>query len=115
MAFWPMVASLIPEATKHPYHCEEIFSLAHTLLKRVTETSTELLNMEDCVTQWGDLLLNHSLQEVCNLISSTCRLLTTFQSVGHSESIDLVAQGLATLLSHATSSTNANQKLIACR
>ncbi|KAN0095287.1 ubiquitin C-terminal hydrolase-like protein [Hyaloscypha variabilis] len=98
MAFWPMVASLIPEATKHPYHCEEIFSLAHTLLKRVTETSTELLNMEDCVTQWGDLLLNHSRQE----------------SVGHSESIDLVAQGLATLLSHATSLTNANQKLIAC-
>jgi len=73
-----MVASLIAEATKHPYQCEEIFGLAHTLLKRLAETSADFLKIEDCVKHWGGLLLNHDRQEVRNRLLSACRLLTIY-------------------------------------
>lgn len=68
VAFWPMIDSLINEAVLYPYQCEEFFSLAHTLFKRLAETSTEFLNLEDLVKQWGGLLLNHSCQEVRSII-----------------------------------------------
>ncbi len=63
-----MIDSLINEAVLYPYQCEEFFSLAHTLFKRLAETSTEFLNLEDLIKQWGGLLLNHSCQEVCSTI-----------------------------------------------
>jgi ubiquitin carboxyl-terminal hydrolase 34 len=67
LAFWPMIASLIPEAVLHPYQCEEIFTLANTLFKRLAETSLDILNLENLVKQWGALLLSHSCREVSDL------------------------------------------------
>jgi ubiquitin carboxyl-terminal hydrolase 34 len=110
-----MIESLIIEAVLYPYQCEEIFSLAHTLFKRLAETSTDFLDLEDCVKQWGGLLLNHNCQEVGNPISYLSILLTILQSVGHPESIDLVAQGLANLLFDATALAKTSQKLMSCR
>lgn len=115
MAFWPMVESLVAEAVVYPYQCEEIFSLAHTLFNRLAETSTDVLDLEDIVTQWGGLLLNHSIQEVRILFTLLCMILTPFQSVGHPESIDLVAQGLANLLNDATTLAKTSEKLVSCR
>jgi ubiquitin carboxyl-terminal hydrolase 34 len=68
VAFWPLIDSLINEAVLYPYQCEEFFSLAHTLFKRLAETSTECLKLEDLVKQWGGLLLSHSCQEVRSFI-----------------------------------------------
>ena len=115
VAFWPMIASLINEAVLYPYQCEEIFSLAHTLFKRLAETSSDFLDLEDLVKQWGGLLLNHSCQEVWIFSSPLVHDTDSSQSVGHPESIDLVAQGLANLLYDATSLAKASQQLMACR
>jgi ubiquitin carboxyl-terminal hydrolase 34 len=110
-----MIDSLITEAVLYPYQCEEIFSLAHTLFKRLAETSRDFLNLEDLVKQWGGLLMNHSCQEVGNPIWCLCMTLTIPQSVGHPESIDLVAQGLANLLFDATALAKTSNKLMSCR
>lgn len=64
-----MIDSLITDAVDYPYQCEEIFTLAHTLFKKLAETSTDFLDLEDCVKQWGGLLLNHNYQEVGDHIS----------------------------------------------
>lgn len=64
-----MIASLIPEAVHHPLQCEELFSLAHTLFKRVAETSLDFLDLEDLVKQWGALLIGHVCVEVNHLTS----------------------------------------------
>ncbi|RDL38126.1 Cysteine proteinase [Venustampulla echinocandica] len=96
--FWPMVATLILEAAHQPLHCEEIFFLGQTLFKKLAETSLEFLNLEDLVKHWGSLLLSHE----CN------------ESVGHPESIDLVAQGLTNLLLCATSFAKASQQSMSC-
>jgi ubiquitin carboxyl-terminal hydrolase 34 len=110
-----MIASLIPEAVLHPYQCEEIFTLANTLFKRLAETSLEFLNLEDLVKQWGALLLSHTCREVSDLNLFQSMELTFWQSVGHPESIDLVAQGLANLLFCATSFAKASQQPMSCR
>ncbi len=65
VAFWPMVAALIPQAALKPQQCEETFSLGLTLFKKLAETSIEFLNLEDLVRQWGSLLLSHPRREVC--------------------------------------------------
>lgn len=57
VAFWPMVVDLVILASQHPQRCEELFSLALTLFKRLAETSLEFINLEDVVRQWSSLLL----------------------------------------------------------
>ncbi len=42
-------------------------------------------------------------------------MLTVLQTVGHPESIDLVAQGLANLLYDATALAKSSNKLMSCR
>jgi ubiquitin carboxyl-terminal hydrolase 34 len=110
-----MIASLIPEAVLQSYQCEELFTLALTLFKRLAETSLDFLNLEDLVKQWGTLLLSHICREVGAILSFLRMTLTISQSVGHPESIDLVAQGLANLLFCATSFAKASQQPMSCR
>jgi ubiquitin carboxyl-terminal hydrolase 34 len=98
MTFWPLVAELIPAATINAQQCEETFSLALALFKRLAETSLEFLNLEDLVKQWGGLLLSHTCAE----------------SVGHLESVDMVAHGLTHLLFCAASFAKASQQRLAC-
>jgi ubiquitin carboxyl-terminal hydrolase 34 len=57
VAFWPMLVELIKRVREHPYQCEELFTLAHTLFKRLAETSLEFINLDDVVRQWSALLL----------------------------------------------------------
>jgi ubiquitin carboxyl-terminal hydrolase 34 len=64
-----MIASLISEAILQPYQCEEIFTLALTLFKRLAETSLDFLNLEDLVNQWGSLLLSHTCREVSDPVT----------------------------------------------
>jgi ubiquitin carboxyl-terminal hydrolase 34 len=98
IAFWPMVAALISEATQNAAQCEETFSLSLALFKKLAETSLEFLNLEDLVNQWGALLLSHSCAE----------------SVGYLESVDMVAHGLTHLLYCATSFAKASQQRLSC-
>jgi ubiquitin carboxyl-terminal hydrolase 34 len=93
-----MVAGLIPEAVLNSRQCEETFSLALTLFKRIAESSLEFLNLEELVKNWGSLLLQHSCVE----------------RVGHPESVDLVAQGLSHLLFCAASFAKASQQRLSC-
>lgn len=98
ITFWPLVAALIPEATGNAQQCEDTFSLALALFKRLAETSLEFLNLEDLVQQWGVLLLSHTCAE----------------SVGHLDSIDMVAHGLTHLLFCAASNAKAKQQRLSC-
>jgi hypothetical protein len=61
-----MVESLVSKATRYPQQCEEAFLLAHTLLKRLAETSIDFLDLEAFVKSWGALLIQHKCIEVTN-------------------------------------------------
>lgn len=52
-----MLVELIKRVREHPYQCEELFTLAHALFKRLAETSLEFINLDDVVRQWSALLL----------------------------------------------------------
>lgn len=52
-----MLVDLINGVGEHPYQCEELFSLALTLFKRIAETSLEFINLDDVMRQWTSLLL----------------------------------------------------------
>ncbi|KAF4629829.1 hypothetical protein G7Y89_g8311 [Cudoniella acicularis] len=96
--FWPIVTSLIIEAVKQPQQCEDTFSLGVSLFKKLAETSIDFLDLNELVQQWGSLLLSHNCKE----------------SVGHLESIDMVAHGLTNLLFCAASFAKASQKSLSC-
>ncbi|KAL2064045.1 hypothetical protein VTL71DRAFT_4539 [Oculimacula yallundae] len=96
--FWPIVAHLIPLAVHLPYQCEETFSLSLALFKRYADVAISQLNLEALVSQWGNLLLNH----------------TCLETVGHTENVDAVAQGLTFMVFYATSLTKASQKTLSC-
>lgn len=72
MEFWPMVATLIPEAVNNPRQCEETFLLAHALFKRLADTSVDSLRLGDLVKEWGTLLLRHKCIEVCDFSDYPC-------------------------------------------
>ena len=65
VAFWPLVRDLIPGAVHHPYQCEDVFSLCHTLFKKLAEISLDLIVLDNLVDCWGTLLLSHAPIEVC--------------------------------------------------
>jgi ubiquitin carboxyl-terminal hydrolase 34 len=64
VAFWPLLAALIPIAVNQPHQCEETFALSHQLFKRLAETSLEFLNLDEFVREWGSLLLSLPSREV---------------------------------------------------
>ena len=64
LAFWPMVAALVPIAVHHPRQCEDTFTLAQTIFKILAESSVDLLKLDDLLKQWGALLLSHGCTEV---------------------------------------------------
>lgn len=70
--FWPMVATLIAETVNNPRQCEETFTLADELFKRLAETSVDSMRLGDLVKEWGALLLRHKCIEVCNFSSYPC-------------------------------------------
>ncbi|KAE8446846.1 hypothetical protein EG329_011623 [Mollisiaceae sp. DMI_Dod_QoI] len=100
VTLWPMIAELIPVATLRPEHCEETFMLAHTLFNKLASlgNSVDLLNLNDLVNQWGNLLLAHSCVE----------------TVGHPESVDMVAHGLANLLLSAAQRAKSSRQILTC-
>ncbi|KAF8857285.1 ubiquitin C-terminal hydrolase-like protein [Acephala macrosclerotiorum] len=100
VTFWRMVRDLIPVATAQAEHCEETFTLAHTLFNKLAASSTTLdvLNLNDLVTKWGSLLLRHQCVE----------------TVGHPESVDMVAHGLANLLLSAAQRAKSSRQTLTC-
>ena len=116
VAFWPMVASLIPYAASKPQSCEEVFTVSHQLFKKLAETSTDFFNLDELIGQWGALLLSHTPNEVY-LYSPRLFLyvLTILQSVGFPESPDTVALGLAQLLFSVASFSKASQQPLSAR
>ena len=114
-AFWPLVAALIPEAVMQPQTCEEIFSLSHHLFKNLAETPIHSLLLDDLVGQWSALLLSHIPDEVSQYFQGLCGVLISPQSVGHAESLDPVAYGLANLLYCAASFAKASQQPLSAR
>jgi ubiquitin carboxyl-terminal hydrolase 34 len=115
VAFWPTIGKLISEAVRQPQQCEETFSLALTLFKRLAETSLELFDLDDLIKQWGVILLAHSCVEVCHLKPKYPSYLIVIKKPGHVESIDLIAHGLANLILCAASFAKASKKLLSCR
>lgn len=117
VTFWRMVGDLIPVATTRAEHCEETFTLAHTLFNKLAGSSTTLdvLNLNDLVTKWGSLLLRHQCVEVCR--HGPCVLSNAnyiMQMVGHPESVDMVAHGLANLLLSAAQRAKSSRQTLTC-
>ncbi|TVY73211.1 Ubiquitin carboxyl-terminal hydrolase [Lachnellula suecica] len=98
LAFWPMVSTLVAEATHHPQQCEETFQLCLALFKKMAESAISYFNLGDLVNQWGSLLISHECKEV----------------VGQVESIDLVAHGLIHLLYCGASFAKASEQELSC-
>lgn len=115
VAFWPMVATLIPYAAKQLQSCEEVFTLSNQLFKKLADTSTDFFNLDELISQWSTLLLSHTPNEVYLSFPGLAIELTVFQSVGYPESPDTVALGLAQLLFSVTSFSKASQQPLSSR
>lgn len=113
-AFWPLVTALIPESVAKPLYCEEILALGLNLLKNLPDTSVEHVDLARLVGEWGELLLNHESREVRVGPDINRRSLTTSQTIGHPESIDVTVHGLANLLYQATSLAQVWQRPLDC-
>ncbi|KAI9641472.1 hypothetical protein NHQ30_010279 [Ciborinia camelliae] len=104
VTLWPMVAKLIPEAVKRPEQCEQTFSLALTIFKRLLEISVSFeeisveLDLNTVAQEWGNLLLNHNNQE----------------DIGLPETVDMVTQGLANLLHYAVTTMKQSGQKLSC-
>lgn len=97
--FWPLIASLIPDAVLlYLDQCEQTLSVGYALLKRVVEISVDSIKLEDMVTQWGTLLISH----------------TSSESLDQLESVDMASQGLGNLLQYATSVAKSAQQSLSC-
>ncbi|KAI1179999.1 hypothetical protein F4777DRAFT_574284 [Nemania sp. FL0916] len=80
--FWPIILQLLPLAASKPGGCEEIFTLASHLSKKLIENESSILEVPSCVKICGDLLLSH----------------TSTEDISHPEMVDKVALGLMSLL-----------------
>ena len=92
--FWPMILRLLPQATSKPQSCEELFSLAPHLAKKLIENASQTLNLPACVKICGDLLLSH----------------TSTEDIAQPELIDKVAYGLISLLRQSIGQMSASMK-----
>lgn len=52
-----MVTELILQANQYSQRCEELFTLALGLFKRLAETSLDFIKLDDAIRQWSSLLL----------------------------------------------------------
>ncbi|KAJ3567288.1 hypothetical protein NPX13_g6822 [Xylaria arbuscula] len=80
--FWPIILQLLPQATSKPENCEELFSLAPHVARKLIENASQTLNLPACVKICGDLLLSH----------------TSTEDIAQPEMVDKVAYGLISLL-----------------
>ncbi|KAI8626853.1 hypothetical protein F5Y19DRAFT_487407 [Xylariaceae sp. FL1651] len=80
--FWPIILQLFPQAVSEPSKCEELFSLAAHLLRKLIDNGSSALNLHSCIKECGDLLLSH----------------TSTEDIAHPETIDKVAHGLIAIL-----------------
>ncbi|KAK5627808.1 hypothetical protein RRF57_003523 [Xylaria bambusicola] len=80
--FWPIILELLPHAVSKPQNCEELFSLASHLAKKLIENASQALDLPACVKTCGDLLLSH----------------TSTEEISQPDMIDKVAFGLISLL-----------------
>ncbi|KAJ8130325.1 hypothetical protein O1611_g3307 [Lasiodiplodia mahajangana] len=80
--FWPIILQLLPQAASRPQACEELFSLASNLMKKLIDNDSSTLDLPSCMRKCGDLLLSH----------------TSMEDIAHLETKDKVAYGLIYLL-----------------
>jgi len=99
VAFWPLVCTIVPVVHQYPTHCDELFHLSETLLKKLADVSMNSLELDKLLKAWGTQLVLHS----------------SSQEVGRLDSIDLVARGLSTLCNCAASFAKASQQPLTCR
>ncbi|KAI0200761.1 hypothetical protein F4808DRAFT_151120 [Astrocystis sublimbata] len=81
-ALWPIIFQLLPEAALKPQQCEELFSVASQLTKKLVDNQSNAIDLPSCVKRCGDLLLKH----------------TSTEDIAHPETLDKVAHGLVHLL-----------------
>ncbi|KAF7921904.1 uncharacterized protein EAE97_011195 [Botrytis byssoidea] len=94
---WPIIARLIPKAVQRPEQCEETFSLALTIFKRLLETPIDL-DLNAVAQEWGNLLLAHDNHE----------------DVGVPEAADMITRGLVDLLHHAVITMKQSEQKLSC-
>lgn len=92
--FWPIILELLPKAASKPEKCEELFSLALHLTKKLIDNDSRTLNLSSCVKICGDLLLSH----------------TSTEDIARPETIDKVAYGLISLLRQGIEQMPASMK-----
>ncbi|KAI1824914.1 hypothetical protein F4861DRAFT_224655 [Xylaria intraflava] len=80
--FWPIILQLLPQAALQPHKCEEFFTLASNLMRKLIETDSSFLDLQSCIKRCGDLLLSH----------------TSTEDIAHPETTDKVAHGLISIL-----------------
>ncbi|KAI0128593.1 ubiquitin carboxyl-terminal hydrolase [Xylariales sp. AK1849] len=80
--FWPVVFELLPQVVKEPSKCEEVLNLSFSLVKKLAEANSPALDLQGCLTQCGELILNH----------------TSLDDISHPERNDIVAHGLVSIL-----------------
>jgi hypothetical protein len=73
-----MVVGLIMPASQQPERCEELFSLALALFKRLAEISLEFISLEELVREWCSLLLYTSPSREVRFFFLTCVLGSLF-------------------------------------
>ncbi|KAI0434002.1 hypothetical protein F5Y09DRAFT_350094 [Xylaria sp. FL1042] len=92
--FWPIILRLLPQAASQPQKCEELFSLASHLARKLVDNNSGILDLSSCVKTCGDLLLSH----------------TSTEEITHPEIIDKVAYGLLSLLRQGIEQMPASMK-----
>jgi ubiquitin carboxyl-terminal hydrolase 34 len=67
--FWPLVTNLIPKAMLEPSKCEEVFSLAFSMMKLMSDAEDNTLDLDSLLNAVSRWLLSYSTFEVSSLVS----------------------------------------------
>lgn len=62
--FWALGLDLMPETVKDPNQCYEIFSLLHSLMRKVFAKHGHLVDLHSLAVRTSELLMSHESTEV---------------------------------------------------
>ncbi|KAH8204574.1 hypothetical protein TruAng_001203 [Truncatella angustata] len=80
--FWPVVSALLPYTAGESTRCEESLTLSYTLMQKLVEADSSVLDMQSCIKQCGELILSYTCTE----------------DVSYPDQTDTVARGLISIL-----------------
>lgn len=93
--FWPVVFGLFPRAMNEPAKCEEVFSLAFVLMKKLVEVESPVIDLRACLAHCGRLLLGH----------------TTVEDISRPELVDATSHGLIAMLHYGLTAMSSKETL----